>query len=971
MHFAGSYQAQVQHAVDAKCRELDLELLVVFGGAIEEPNAWSAAQNAIFELLHPDRVDGLVLLSSTLATFTGAEGVERLVRRCARVPVCSLGVELPGVPSIVVDNRQGMEAAVEHMLREHGCRKVAHIGGSLHSPEAEIRAAVYRSCLERFGIAWDPALVASGYFTLDGGHAAIEEILARGVEIDAVVAANDAMATGAIAALRQHGYRVPRDLPVTGFDDLPMSRLGNPPLTTVAQPFEAMADRALGLVLEQLQGSAVPLLTRLPAEFVVRHSCGCDVRAQRARLHTPSDDTLDPPGYLRKQAGAIWSALVRAMQIGASDGSRDAARLVSALEMELAGQTGAFLDTIEEILEEANNDHTRCRALQNATTCLREHFRRFASPGLEDLWHDTRDLIELSSTRGQLQRRIELDGFFERLLQAGENVSRTLDLASLQKALLRILPALKVHTALLSRYSDNSGEELEPFVCLVDGQAREPEVRRFAAHQLFPPGVLDDEPRRTLLVFPLVFETQRLGVAAFEHSAEATGYPLLRDQVSVALSSIRLHGEVIEKTMLHERSVQERLATAKRMQSLSVLAGGVAHDLNNALGPLVALPDVILGELSRLASPEETLLDVRTDVESIKAAALRASQTIKDLLTLGRQGRTTKEPLNLNDAVSSCLRSDALSRLTEASRTVGIQVDLYPEPLVICASEAHLGRAITNLVRNGMEAISGEGQVVVRTFASRLPTPISGYEVIEPGRYAVVSVSDNGSGIAAAELGRVFEPFFSKKRMGENSGTGLGLAIVHGVVKEHEGFLDVASTVGMGTTFTLYFPRAEADVQVRERGVVSARGHAKILIVDDEPVQLRTGRRVLTHLGYQVDTVESGRKARELFERAAPSGNSPYDVVILDMLLNESQDGLELLEQIQRMFPKQRAILASGHAPTERAELAVQRGLTWLVKPYTADALASAVHGTLADHPSHQVVRLSYRPVADLPQADP
>jgi two-component system cell cycle sensor histidine kinase/response regulator CckA len=209
-------------------------------------------------------------------------------------------------------------------------------------------------------------------------------------------------------------------------------------------------------------------------------------------------------------------------------------------------------------------------------------------------------------------------------------------------------------------------------------------------------------------------------------------------------------------------------------------------------------------------------------------------------------------------------------------------------------------------------------------------------------------VSDDGCGIEPHELGQIFEPFFTKKRAQDTSGSGLGLAIVHGVVKEHQGFIDVISTPEVGTTISVFLPLAEGEEQAPRRSS-APRGSARILIVDDEPVQLRTGRRVLVRLGYEVEVVDSGRRAYELFSHALSSGQRPYDLVIMDMLLGEALDGLEVIEQIQRLFPAQKAIVVSGHAPTERAELAVRKGLTWLGKPYGMETLAQAVQQVLSD----------------------
>jgi CheY-like chemotaxis protein len=209
-------------------------------------------------------------------------------------------------------------------------------------------------------------------------------------------------------------------------------------------------------------------------------------------------------------------------------------------------------------------------------------------------------------------------------------------------------------------------------------------------------------------------------------------------------------------------------------------------------------------------------------------------------------------------------------------------------------------------------------------------------------------VADDGCGIDPQELGRIFEPFFSKKRTGESSGSGLGLAIVHGVVKEHDGFIDVVTTPGKGTSFSLYFPLARAKPEAVKPAAAAALRPARLLVVDDEEFQLQTSRRVLTDLGYEVDTTASGDYAHDLFRRAAVTGKNPYDLVIMDMVLAEPDDGLQVVERIRQLFPQQKAIMVSGHAPNERAELAVEKGLVWLAKPYTAQALTQAVERALA-----------------------
>jgi signal transduction histidine kinase len=136
-------------------------------------------------------------------------------------------------------------------------------------------------------------------------------------------------------------------------------------------------------------------------------------------------------------------------------------------------------------------------------------------------------------------------------------------------------------------------------------------------------------------------------------------------------------------------------------------------------------------------------------------------------------------------------------------------------------------------VLNATEAIKGIGHVTVRTHSRPVSSPIPGYETIEPGRYAVVEVSDTGCGIATEELGRVFEPFFSKKRAGDHSGSGLGLAIVHSVIKEHEGFVDVQSAIGQGATFTLYFPQSYQELDLVTNTSNYPAESSRVLVADD------------------------------------------------------------------------------------------------------------------------------------------
>jgi DNA-binding LacI/PurR family transcriptional regulator/signal transduction histidine kinase/CheY-like chemotaxis protein len=933
-HVNRAYESQLRAGFVAACASSDLNLLVVSGRELGE-----APHDRIYRHLKRGSVDGVIVVSQGLGALVGTAGLLELIQGFEGLPVVSLGLALPGVPSVVCDNRPGFEAALEHLILDHGRRRIAFLGGPETHLDARVRKSTFLEVSERHGLDLDPSLIRDGAFGVTAGVSGMQSLLAAAGAPDAVVAINDVVALGALQALRARGLRVPRDVSILGFDDLALARYANPPFSTVRQPLERMAATAIDTLLLLMGGHEGPELTDLPAEFVQRVSCGCDAVLTRRTSTERALRTKNPLSWLEENASRLVERLAGEIRTPRPRAVASMCVLLHGLRCELEGDRGSLLASIEDVAGAAASRNEIYDELQAVISILRDELG--GNPELEDAWHQARSSLAAANAAEHARRRMAIETSYWRVLSSGERLSTAFDWPSLKAALTSELPEL-VESAFISLYTDAEGRELRPFFCLRDGQVFEPEVARFPASLLVPPGALGEHRRRTWFVLPLTCESDNLGVAVFDAGDGGIGaHEMLRKQIGAALKSVALHREIVQKTMLHERSVQERIATAKRMNSLSLLAGGIAHDLNNALGPLVALPDVILLELDE-ANADLDLDELRTDVSTIKDAALRASQTIKDLLVLGRQGRTRREAVDLSRLVRSCVTAEA--RANDVSR-VRFELVEWAEPLVVVAAESQLARAITNLLRNALEAMGGQGEVRIETRAVELERAYTAYEQIDAGNYAVVTVKDRGRGIDPADLGRIFEPFFTKKRASESSGSGLGLSIVHGVLKEHDGFVDVVSTPGQGTEFSLYFRRSQEKTQQPQARPTAAPRSAEILVVDDDPVQLRTGKRVLSRLGYEVQTSRSGVQARALCE--ARGTRTPFDLLIVDMLLNERDDGLSVFERVERFVPGQRGIIVSGHAPTERVRRAIQKGLFWLAKPYSSDDLGRAVETAL------------------------
>jgi CheY-like chemotaxis protein len=249
-----------------------------------------------------------------------------------------------------------------------------------------------------------------------------------------------------------------------------------------------------------------------------------------------------------------------------------------------------------------------------------------------------------------------------------------------------------------------------------------------------------------------------------------------------------------------------------------------------------------------------------------------------------------------------------------------------------------------NLISNASEAISDRGEVTIQTKNLYIDTPIIGYDEVQQGDYVVLTVSDNGMGISSKDIEKIFEPFYTKKVMGR-SGTGLGLAVVWGTVKDHKGYIDVQSEEGKGTTFSLYFPvtREELFEDQISISVSEYIGNGEsILVVDDIEVQRELAVQMLKKLNYTVATVSSGEEAAEYLKK------NKVDLIVLDMIMDPGIDGLETYERILEINPKQRAIIVSGFAETERVKKAHELGAgTYVRKPYILEKIGLAIRKEL------------------------
>ncbi|MCP4023801.1 MAG: response regulator, partial [Desulfobacteraceae bacterium] len=417
---------------------------------------------------------------------------------------------------------------------------------------------------------------------------------------------------------------------------------------------------------------------------------------------------------------------------------------------------------------------------------------------------------------------------------------------------------------------------------------------------------------------PVLFSNSHI----FDEYGKISGIVMLAQDIS-KLKTIQA-----QKTDL-----EEKLARGKKMEALGLLAGGVAHDLNNILSGIITYPEIMLMDLDK-KDP------MRKSINIIQKSGQRAVAVVQDLLAITRRGVSNPEVVKINAVVRDYLVSPELVELNSIHDNVVVKADLLQAISNIMGNSVQIGKSLVNLVNNAAEAMPEGGTVHIKTFIQHLDSPKDSYEKIKPGEYAVLTVSDSGIGISQEDRERIFEPFYTKKIMGR-SGTGLGMPLVWGIVKDHNGYLDIQSSPGEGTIISLYFPVTGQKIQ-DEKAILTRQNYMgnneSILVVDDVEEQRMIATSLLTKIGYLVSSVSSGEAAIAFLK------DSNIDLVVLDMIMEPGMDGLDTYKGIIKDHPGQKIVIASGFAENDRVRELKSMGVAeYIQKPYTAEIVGMAV----------------------------
>jgi DNA-binding LacI/PurR family transcriptional regulator/GAF domain-containing protein len=568
------YDAAIWSGVVGACRQRNVNLICFVGGWLpSSPDGDEDRRNAVYDLVSKQSIDGLIV-SGVVVGLAPPEMVERFYDQYRPLPMVNIALAQEGIPNVVPDNYGGMRNVIAHLVQTHGHRRIAFIRGPETNPEAEQRYQAYIDVLAEYGLQFDPDLVAPGTFVGPSGESAVRLLLdERKAAFEAIVAASDSMAIGALRALQDRGIRVPYDVAVVGFDDIEEARATTPSLTTVQQPLSDLGKRAAETLLALLSGKEVPAQVIVPTQLMARQSCSClsPMTTQAgARSLSRTGETLEM--VFGSQRESILFEMEQAAGMPSTGTTMGwAEQLLDAFSDELMNESAGdganvFLPMLDAVIRQTIPTGENVASWQGALSALRRHLLPYLSENTrsraEDLWQQARVMIGETAQRVEMSQRLREGQRAQTLQEIGQALITSFEMEDLAETTVQNLPQLGIPRCYLSLYEGQEAPTKRSRLILAYDEQGRIELKDadavFDSDQLTPDGLLfSKEPhsgRYTVVIEPLFTSQTDLGFVIFEVGPEdGSIYEVLRGQLSGALRGVLLVQEVEERT----KAIQE------------------------------------------------------------------------------------------------------------------------------------------------------------------------------------------------------------------------------------------------------------------------------------------------------------------------------------------------------------------------------------------------------------------------------
>jgi signal transduction histidine kinase/DNA-binding LacI/PurR family transcriptional regulator/CheY-like chemotaxis protein len=907
----------------AACRDAGVNLICYPGRLVHSPVEFEAQRNVIYRMIDASTIDGLIIMGGLNAWMDQAE-TDQFIQRFQGMPIVTTGIVLDGIPGVSVDNYHGMHEMVTHLVTVHNRRRIAFIRGQVNHQEAYDRYQAYLDVLQEHHIPFDPELVYQGNFKESGGVLGVKTLLdERHAIFDALVAASDNMAIGALKTLQSRGLRVPADVAIAGLNGEEQGLVINPPLTTAPLHFYEQAYQAARMVLTLLEGNAVPPKVILPTRLVLRQSCGCSdplVTHAKAIPHTEKLDSFTDE--IRLLDNLVFGEAFPQVQVPPDDPLRQIFPvLLKLFKAESQGKPDSdFLGYFSETLLLTANTHDAFARWHEIISILRQFAISQLSDApsrlrIENLSQQARVILGESARRHYAYQTLQADDKQHILGEISQSLSVITSIAELTDVLAHSLLLLNIPRCYLFLYENpEEPEGLARFIFSYEDHQRvalEPGEIVFPTRQLLPPGLLGTDRTHHLVVEPIFFREDALGYAVFEADPRKEAiYEILGGQISASL----------KRTLLTERNIRlfdEALEARKTAEQANLLKSRflsmVSHELRTPLALIVGTIEMMLQEEKSGSNPP--LPDpYRRDMDGIHTSSKHLSRLIGDVLDLASNQagelRLACEPLDL-----PALLSEAAVLGKSLAREKNLQwFEQIPAHLpLVWGDRTRLRQVIINLLSNAVK-FTERGYVSLRVSSDACQVR--------------VEVCDTGMGIPLEEQEAIFDEFRRSERSVARGygGMGLGLAITRRLVELHGGEIGVRSSGVDETGSTFFF---SLPVMPTTPACVEMTGNRRntVLLLVETAVDWLPLQQHLQQKGFEVEVMDVSQQPDWLGQVVS----QPPGAVVLDFQ-PATERGWELMQFIKQN-PETRDIPVVFYSLSAKSTRGSVLEMDYLTKP--------------------------------------
>ncbi|MBN2531745.1 MAG: substrate-binding domain-containing protein [Spirochaetales bacterium] len=945
-----AYHIEFISALEEATRNHQVNLLTLVGGAINSPQIHEALCNIIYSFVNKENVDGIIIAAGMLGHYCSRDDLVQFCKKYSPIPIVSISQAIPDITSIITDNTTGLKNMIQHLIHDHHYTKIGFIKGIENNQDAEQRFNVYKNILADTGISFNKNLVTQGDFTPGGGQAAVKLLLdKRNVWPQAIIAANDDMAIGAIQALQNRNIKVPEEIAVVGFDDQPYSAVLSPPLTTVRQPIHEQAAKALETIIAIIDGIEITQNIILPTKAVIRQSCGCGETEPLSinALFSYKEDLSSPASYNRTTRDesvllkSINNDLKEIMDNHSTLTMTDMKELLNALFYDIDNtKDKLFLKLLNKkiykrpVISAIDNYWIEIvSSLIRAVLSTINQKEKFFF--IETLFLKAQFLIKTRLEQIQKQNKLRTDDYTKIFSGLTESIVGTVNIESLMDLMARAAPQMDIQRCYFAIFPESDYSRSKLILAYDQNMNTVPRMVgiELPANKFIPEQPLQKGPYN-IRVHPFFGDRILLGFTVFEFSqskdmlqhllrkmflygilkgvfiyetmkTEAKRLEALVKERTVDLmeTHTKLKQEILEREKTantlkqaekqlkeaYEALKQEKQAAETANRIKSEFLANMSHEIRTPLNSILGFTDLLLSD--------EKNTERKDKLEIIQRSGQHLLDLINDILDFSKieanKIEFSKNPFSLENLLSN-IRNMFMLKAYEKKLVFTVHIEASVPPTVM-GDDRRLQQVIVNLVGNAFK-FTHKGSIII--------------DCTYKNDIATISISDTGIGIPGDKHNVIFSAFSQADPSTTRTygGTGLGLTISRKLMDKMGGSIIVESKPDEGSCFTLQIPLPEIDKKTHVQnidgqetntydvfnypGIIDNMEKYRILVAEDTPDNQLLFKELLSRLKVNYDIAPNGKETLDLLKK------QHYDLLLLDMQM-PVMDGLETISRIR------------------------------------------------------------------------